>query len=104
MSEHWGPWIAHDGAVPSIPLGSVVEVLFQGPGVKPEEGSVCDLTAMPGFYWRWKRVRIGWFSSEMRRVCDDPAYAPVIRYRIRRPRGMVVLDRILADLPEQVDA
>jgi hypothetical protein len=28
----------------------------------------------------------------------------VIRYRIRRPKGMEALDRILANLPEKVDA
>jgi hypothetical protein len=28
----------------------------------------------------------------------------IVRYRIRRPRGMEVLDKALADLPQEVDA
>ena len=104
MADEWGPWIEHDGAGVCVPGGSVLQVKFGGPGLMPDDFAKLSLEAYPGFFWRWKRVKTGWFSSEMRRVCDDPAYAPIIRYRIRKPRGMVVLEGLLADLPESVDA
>lgn len=52
----------------------------------------------PGFFWRWEKQRIGWFRRGLVRVCDNPAYAPIIGYRIRRPRGLQILDAILADV------
>ncbi len=104
MAEEWGPWIEHDGAEPSISRGSLAEIVFQGCLIVPEDRQPCDLVNWPGFYWRWTRVRTGLFSSVMRRVCDDPAYAPVIRYRIRRPRGMVILEALLENLPEDCPA
>ena len=103
MADEWGPWIEHDGAGICLPDGSVMQIEIGGPGLVPR-GSESVSPNYPGFYWRWKRVKTGWFSSVMRRVCDDPAYAPIIRYRIRKPRGMIVLEALLADLPESVDA
>jgi hypothetical protein len=59
----------------------------------------------PGFFWRWKRVRVSWFRTELRRVCDQPDYAPIIRYRIRKPKGFAILERIAANpLAETVEA
>lgn len=54
----------------------------------PDSG--CHCATWPGFFWRWQRVRVGWFKHEFRRVCDDPAFAPIKRYRIQKPRSSAV--------------
>jgi hypothetical protein len=90
----WGPWIEHDGAAPLVPKGcesAVCEAVCLGPGVFP--GDVVT-PQWPGFYWRWRKVRVGWFATEWLRVCDDPAYAPIVRYRFRRPPGQEALKRL----------
>lgn len=84
--DDWGPWIEHDGASPQIPNGSVIEVTTIMPGIAVAAGTTVGFD-FPGFYWRWKRVRVGWFWTERRRVCDDPTYAPIAHYRLRRYRA-----------------
>jgi hypothetical protein len=106
MSEEWGPWIDHDGAEPNIPDGVDFEVEFTDARGKlvPASGAEIDTTIFPGFFWRWKTVRVVWFRHERRRVCDDPAYAPIIRYRIRKPRALLDLIEMVENLPDEVDA
>lgn len=102
--EEWGPWIRHDGApvVGVLRVGDRVRYTARGPGLVPSSEEIP--IDWPGFHWRWKRVRRGWFRTELRPVCDDPDYAPIIRYRIRKPRGMAILERIVAQPAERVDA
>jgi hypothetical protein len=101
MDQDWGPWIECDGSGgPVNQPGTVVQVCMDlrlGPHLvmPPDEG--CNSATWPGFFWRWRRVRTGWFRSELRRVCDNPAYAPIKRYRIRRPRAIEQLIRLAAD-------
>jgi hypothetical protein len=96
MSEEWGKWIAHDGAAPlGLKDGDVLKLFYDGPVTGEATISSCD----PGWFWRWKAVKTGWFSSEKRRVCDDPTAVPIKAYRIRKPRGLVMLERLIADLP-----
>jgi hypothetical protein len=107
MSEEWGPWIEHDGGKPKpFPKPATVQIERIGPGrVIPE---VFNIPVWPGFYWRWKRVWNGFLSWEARRVCYDPDYAPVVRYRIRKPRSVsaerlaaIVVDpKTIIDAPE----
>jgi hypothetical protein len=94
----WGPWIEHDGAAPVWKDRAFVRLKVGGAGfVTPlNEPSGWD---DPGFFWRWRRVKTGWFRSELRRVCDDPAYAPIIAYRIRRPRALQDLIDLVENLP-----
>ena len=104
--EEWGPWIEHDGAEPSIPNLARFECRFtDGLGkLVFAEGAEIDTSTFPGFFWRWKTVRAGWFRSERKRVCDNPAYAPIIRYRIRKPRALLELINLVENLPEEADA
>lgn len=93
MVEKWGPWIDCDGAGgPQVANGQVLQVrvdISAGNGlILPQDG--CDVRLWPGFTWRWIRVRTGWFRSALRRVCDDPAYAPIERYRLLMPPGAAI--------------
>lgn len=89
MSEEWGPWI--DGSV-LPPIGAYVQmecIDLNGRGDMTHECFVLG------------------FEGEQ--VIISPAL-PVYRlwqvdqYRIRKPRGLTILEGLLENLPEQVDA
>jgi hypothetical protein len=99
MSEEWSPWVEHDGGsiIGRIPTPCRIDYISEMSGIylsTDERGLPDD---WPGFLWRWKQVRVGWFKTELKRVCDDPEYAAVIRYRIRKPRGLSILERVVAN-------
>lgn len=77
MSE-WGPWIDHDGRGRPVPRGAWV----QGVNLK---GFVSEGLAGLGDDrgWRW--------------LMPHPQMS-VVRYRVMRPRGMEIIDAILADV------
>jgi len=87
MSDEWGPWIEHDGAhIPTeFAVGDVVQVISEN----NETGSL-DLSppkvVLPGDF-----ARHNWFWGE--------STHDTLRYRIRKPRGMVVLEALLQELP-----
>lgn len=96
MSEEYGPWIEHDGSGPvDLKHGTVVNLRYDGPApVNPKIRA-----DHPSWFWYWKTVKTGWFSTKKRRVCADPAFVPIVAYRIRKPRGLVMLERLIADVP-----
>ena len=92
MADEWGPWIEHDGiSWPPAPMGTIVHRVFSE---APRRGIAKGRT------------------EDVRPLCDGErgswigaaGAVQVIRYRIRKPRGLVVLESLLADLPERVDA
>lgn len=98
----WGPWIEHDGgAGPNVT--APVEITHLGAGIAPKNGEYADCLH-PSYIWKWKTVRVGWFRRERRRVCDNPAYAPIIRYRIGKHKGRsAAMDRLaeIVDMPHR---
>lgn len=95
MSEDWGPWIEHDGrGCPCV--GRMVEFVVLDLSGREITG-IGIANGDSGSSWFWRRLFF-------RRLCVDPDVLPIIRYRIRKPRGMVVLETLLADLPEKLDA
>lgn len=82
----WEPWIELDGSgAPDFPGGTIFECVFSGPGVTWPNGHAIMTDTWPGFFWRWRNVRVNWFESVRRRVCDQPDYAPIIRIRFQKP-------------------
>jgi len=86
----YGPWIDHDGRGRPVPVGTVVEVEAENiTGLVTVITSVAMADA--GSAWDWSSVCL-----------DQPWRAT--RYRVRKPRGMTVLDRILTSVSETVEA
>lgn len=84
MSEEWGPWKDHHGGKYPGNDDDVVQVEFRMP---PPFGNAscfadpdCDLASA----WAWRHDGTG----------DD-----IVRYRFRKPRAMVKLQDMIADLP-----
>ena len=99
MSEEWGPWIEHDGKwKPSD--GVFVEkeyadgtILVGRTGGRPHTNSEIGVPRYNGET----------FSSSW--IWGNFGYCvPIIRYRIRKPRGLTILEGLLENMPEQVDA
>lgn len=88
MSDEWGPWIEHDGkGCPGIPDRTwinIVGVNFDGTPHNAEGLHESRHEDLP--QWSWA-------------LWNDPLIGQIHRYRIRKPRGMVVLERMLAELP-----
>jgi hypothetical protein len=83
MSDEWGPWIEHDGNGCPIELGVLFQVRFDDrPPPKPR----IMIARLYGF----------WDACEDL-IIKRPTL--VIRYRTRKPRGMVILEKLLADMP-----
>lgn len=92
--QDWGPWTEHDGkGCPLRPWEYAQAECadgYVGCGCWPYGGD----TPPPGTcsYWLWSSLPSYWWHKR------------VIRYRVRKPRGLVILENMLADLPEGVDA
>lgn len=91
MKDEWGPWISHDGS-PCPVVGQYVRLRFKDlMGMKPSAG---DLGAA-------SRIKmISDYEAEGIASCGgswtwEPLHFPIIRYRVRRPRGMIILDEAL---------
>ena len=84
MSE-WGPWQEHDGkGCPCV--GHFVEAVIKG--------------NKTGRTWTATGRALGgrsWFHN-------SSGVSFIIRYRIRRPKGLTILEGLLENLPEDVDA
>ena len=106
--EEWGPWIEHDGnGCPPNLIGEILLIEFRL-AANDEDGGrdgqiaytetiVNELFAsLP----EWERSK---FGSYARRPDDGRTYAvaDVIRYRIRKPRGLTILEGLLENLPER---
>ncbi len=80
----WGPWIEHDCKGCPVPIGVQVEVEYPS-----GNRYISDNDDGPwwrgGGYRRWRGQRAHW--------------APIIRYRIRKPRALLDLIELVENLP-----
>lgn len=75
MSEEWGPWIEHDGKGCTC------------------VGQYCHVVFMNG------HEEFGWAGNGRGWLWDSPPeYAKIIRYRIRKPKGMAILESIMREV------
>lgn len=87
MTEEWGPWIEHDGRGCPLSGPTYCRVEFA-------DGEVIDhFITRRSWMWDWA-------------MCAA-AGAPdcrIIRYRVRKPKGLVILEAVLAGLKQPEDA
>jgi len=91
--SEWGPWIEHDGkGCPCV--GHYVDVFGQSSFAGDYTGS------------GWCQIGAGWLCcfdwGNYGKLVNGAVATRIIRYRIRRPKGMAILNAILADLPAPV--
>jgi len=84
--EQWGPWVEHIPGPCPIPLGAHCQVQCHNrDGSKPiKQGKMTERAAN---YPSWVMVS------------HTGPYNMVLRYRIRKPRGLTILEKAIRDLP-----
>jgi len=82
----WGEWQTHDGKVCPC-VGQVVRLQFND-----QSHTVCGPIVATGHpaSWVWDFQFYRWWK--------------ILKYQIRKPRGLTILEGLLENLPEQVDA
>ena len=98
MSEEWGPWIEHDGQ--GCPC---VGMYFQGEFDKRSFMELASSTRLSPCGMKVEGVAAGGNSW----LHDGITNSKITRYRIRKPRGLTMLERVARDVTapiEQVDA
>lgn len=111
--EEWSDWIDHDGrGCPASLIGSFVKLELRlarhdEDGGAPGQIVYNEIWVSDGIEYlpEWDRSRFGEVVTCPFR-CVPYAVADVLRYRIRKPRGLVQLEEILErlDAPEEVPA
>lgn len=86
MSE-WGPMIEHDGKCRPVPFGTYLHVVAKCG--EEQFGFMKNTAGNQYSYFEWHAV-IAAFGS------DDRC---IVRYRIRRPKGLQILETILSEIP-----
>jgi len=95
VSEEWGPWIDHDGR--GCPC--VGEVVMAEKTITGIEGPfIAGADSMKRF-GRTDVPQSAWFRAK------HPEYLgnKIIRYRIRKPKGLTILEGILDNLPKEME-
>lgn len=92
-NAEWGEWQEHDGK--GCPCnGMCVEVIKRdGSGKGGTIRSRSVMTDSSNSAWVWDESRPDWLRL-----------TEIIRYRIRKPRGLTILEGLLENLPEEVPA
>ncbi len=90
MSDIWGPWIDHDGRSCPLPVGTIVHVIHQ----RDLDGGEVDSGVGPVTH------PIAWCVHEPTLAFLDGDFCilmPILRYRLRKPRGLVIAEKLIAN-------
>lgn len=98
MDCDWGPWIEHDGNDCPV-VGQIVHLVMREPyeedhvdasygeeTIEVINDCECIDVATNNGSWTW-----------------EPYWWPIVRYRVRKPAAMKLLEVILENLPEEED-
>jgi hypothetical protein len=89
MSDEWSDWILHDGkGCPCV--GMMVQVTAIANRLGDEKTHPAKI-AKGGPSWLWAETGL-----------PPNVWQWIIRYRIRKPRGLTILENLIADLPAPV--
>lgn len=100
QDTEWGPWIEHDGKGIPVPVGVVVHAVgsLGTDIIEVSRFSNSDVPLGATTAWHWALWEPHLFEE----------HEYVIRYRIRKPRGLIILEGILealdTPLPSEVPA
>lgn len=90
LSDGFGPWIEHDGSGMPVLHGTVVQAKCEC-----VTGKVVCVTKIAGetsgAAWNWRNF-------------GKTTVWRALSYRIRKPRGLTILEGLISDAPELVSA
>ena len=82
----WGPWVEHDGK--GCPVKGMWVHIVRAEGLESETRATGSFHIMAGSGWIWRSIPKPLLPYR------------IIRYRVRKPRGLTILKRIAAE-PER---
>lgn len=86
----WGPWIEHDGnGCPCVGQWVIAHGVYPSGSTRQQEGIVRDT-------WSWNDENFG--TPHPR----GGVTGRIVRYRIRKPRGLTILKKLIENLPAPV--
>lgn len=95
-AEQWGPWIEHD--LESVPSLGRVWVDAWAWGVWEKKGRRApDGPPVRDQFWSDELHDDNW-------IIGPNDCSLIIRYRIRKPRGLTILENLIAHIPQREDA
>ncbi|OOY15084.1 hypothetical protein BMI85_16185 [Thioclava sp. DLFJ4-1] len=86
MADIWGPWIEHDGKGCPVPVGTICHLVWR-------DGLEIIANVEGSGSWVWGDLR---YSSTSGRNSYGEPLVPIVRYRIRKLRGLTILQEIAA--------
>ena len=94
MDEECGPWIDHDGK--SCPWGQVVRVVFRNLIGEVELGpTIAGSKGGQSWFWGDPSCKDTWSINK-----EGKKSIPVVRYQIKKPKGLSLLEEILAEVKD----
>jgi hypothetical protein len=89
--EEWGPWIEHSGVEPcKEPVGVYIQLeLDLEPDTWPSDWRKLQPRLIEGTL-RYPASR-SWIKT--------PGFSTVVRYRVRKPKGLMMLEELIQSLP-----
>ena len=101
--DEWGPWQLHDGkGCPCV--GTVIMAVWMHPDggelFVANDGDIVWL--VPPLAGSNPQRSSWWWSFVDGRPVGTDGFNPIIRYRIRKPRALLDLIQMVADLPAPV--
>ncbi len=96
IEGNWSGWIRHNGSGLPVPVGTVVEV-FSAADPSTARNGVVSRIGIAGV-----DIKCSWFWTLESR--DTQRALPIDSYRVRRPKGMIVIDKCLAGFRHKIDA
>ncbi len=107
--EEWGPWIDHDGmGCPCAGRVVMWEIHYAKPVGKiipkstntlisheRDKAILCGIASKEGYAWNW--------ANYNKRTPEGKLIGMIVRYRMKKPLGLKILERLLEDLPKTCD-
>lgn len=88
--EDWGPWVEHDGKSCPLPIGTLVQMVFQSFNHKDRfYTKTGDVLGGRSWYWKYWGKQV-----------NGHVLTRIVRYRVKRPNALKELIKI-AEHPEK---
>jgi hypothetical protein len=88
--KEWGPWVKHDGSSCPLKVGTLVHAVYT-------RGDCRTILHLPSVLEAGKSWVIAYATGGLAWVDGH-----VSEYRVKKPKGLVMLEELLEDLPIEI--
>lgn len=102
-NEEWGPWIDHDGKGQPISDGTIYQAELEGKTERwRNSGIILSMSGNRVIIINVAKGQKSWDWSNFNTICFEGSVGripKVIRYRVKKPKGLTMLEELLQNLP-----